>query len=187
MLHQCTQVCIVFLKKDTHILAERLHFRGHPQQLSSETAFPPASIYGRICIYRIIKASTAEMTRDQELGCKSSKERNVTRVWFLNLLFELPKSALQFEAAHNSSPLSLLKTDLKMFLISQRTTEWLEGHAVQHPCWSRATYSRLPRTTTRQLLNMPRDKDSISSTEDLFQCLSTLMTNTYSHYIVYSI
>ena len=48
------------------------------------------------------------------------------------------------------------------------------GHLVQLPCSSRATYSRLPRTMSRRLLNLPKDGDSTTSLGNLCQCLVTL-------------
>jgi len=45
-------------------------------------------------------------------------------------------------------------------------TEWLKLEAtsgdylVQPPCSSRATYSQLPRTMSRQLLNISKDRDT---------------------------
>jgi len=47
-------------------------------------------------------------------------------------------------------------------------------HLVQLPCQSRVTYSRLHRTSSRQVLNSSREGDSTTSLESLFQCFVTL-------------
>jgi len=48
------------------------------------------------------------------------------------------------------------------------------GHLVQPRCQSRVSYSRLHRTLSRQVLNIFREGDSITSLDSLFQCSVTL-------------
>ena len=61
-----------------------------------------------------------------------------------------------------------------------RITEWwgLEAtsvdHVVQTLCWTRVTYSRLHRTSSRRVLNISRKGDSTTSLGSLFQCSVTL-------------
>jgi len=50
----------------------------------------------------------------------------------------------------------------------------LGGDLVQAPCSTRATSSQLPRTVSRQLLNISKDGDSITSLGNLCQRLLTL-------------
>ena len=45
---------------------------------------------------------------------------------------------------------------------------------VQPPCWSRVTYSRPHRTTSRQVVNICREGESTASLGSLFQCSVTL-------------
>lgn len=47
------------------------------------------------------------------------------------------------------------------------------GHFLSS-CSSKATCSRLPRTVSRYLLNIPRDRDSTASLDNLCPCLVTL-------------
>ena len=48
------------------------------------------------------------------------------------------------------------------------------AHLVQPPCRSRVTYSRLHRTSYRQVFNISREGDSTTSLGSLFQCSVTL-------------
>ena len=63
---------------------------------------------------------------------------------------------------------------------NHRITEWsgLEGTSVDllvHPPYqSRVTYSRLHRTSSRQVLNISREGDSAAPLGSLFQCSVTL-------------
>ena len=54
------------------------------------------------------------------------------------------------------------------------------GHLVQHPCSSRVTYSRLPRTISRQLLNISMNGDSTTSLGNLCQCSVALTVKSVS-------
>jgi len=47
-------------------------------------------------------------------------------------------------------------------------------HLVQPSCQSRVTYSRLHRTASRRVFNIPREEDSTTSLGSLFQCSITL-------------
>jgi len=48
------------------------------------------------------------------------------------------------------------------------------GRLVQNPCSSKATYSWLPRTMSRQLLISSKDKDSNTSLSNPYQCSVSL-------------
>jgi len=56
---------------------------------------------------------------------------------------------------------------------SQNVRGW-KGLLVQPPCQSRVAYSRLHRTSSRQVFNISREGDSTTSLWNLFQCSVTL-------------
>ena len=60
------------------------------------------------------------------------------------------------------------------------------GHLVQPPCRSRVTYSRLHKTTSRQVLNISREEDSTNSLGSPLQCSVTLRINKFFLLFCYS-
>ena len=69
------------------------------------------------------------------------------------------------------------KSDHRIISERLRLEETTEGHLVQTPCSTRATYSQLSRTMSRWFWNISKEGDSTTSLSNLCQWSLTLTVN----------